>query len=153
MTVLIGFAGLVIDVGRVFVAQRQLQQAVDAAALVAGQDLPNSAQAYTDAIAYSAAAGAKNQHSGLNSNPSDVTVTFKCYTNPQGTNIPCTSDSSGNSCHPPGSAPPAPSGTKTCNAVSVTETGSVDTTLAHLFLPGFSAVSASATASARGGAP
>ena len=47
MVVLLGFAGLVIDIGRVWVAQRQLQAAVDSAALVAGQDLPNATTAYS----------------------------------------------------------------------------------------------------------
>lgn len=42
LVVLLGFAGLVLDIGRIYVAQRQLQQSVDAAALAAGQDLPDS---------------------------------------------------------------------------------------------------------------
>ena len=48
LVVLLGFAGLVIDVGRVYVAQRQLQAAVDAAALAAGQDLPDSVAAHDE---------------------------------------------------------------------------------------------------------
>ena len=54
LVVLLGFVGLVVDVGRAYLAQRQLQQAVDAAALAAGQTLPNSTKALTQAIDYSA---------------------------------------------------------------------------------------------------
>ena len=57
LTVLCGFAGLTIDVGRIYVAHRQLQQAVDAAALAAAQDLPVTATATSDVTTYSALAG------------------------------------------------------------------------------------------------
>ena len=50
LVVLLGFAGLVIDIGRVYVAQRQLQQAVDSAALAAGEDLPDSVAAHASAM-------------------------------------------------------------------------------------------------------
>ena len=46
------------------VAQRNLQGAVDAAALVAGQNLPNATTAYSDAVAYSGATGDKNAVGG-----------------------------------------------------------------------------------------
>jgi hypothetical protein len=42
MTVLIGFAGLATDSGLVWITQAQLQHSVDAAALAAAQDLPES---------------------------------------------------------------------------------------------------------------
>ncbi len=42
LVVLIGFAGLAIDLARVWVAQQELQRAVDAPTLAAGQDLPDS---------------------------------------------------------------------------------------------------------------
>jgi len=53
MPVLIGFLGLGIDYGRLVVAQRQLQNAADAAALAGAPDLPGSTtQATTDATSY-----------------------------------------------------------------------------------------------------
>ena len=63
LVILLGFAGLVIDIGRVYVAQRELQQAVDAAALAAGQDLPDSVAAHQEALAYGATGS--NRHSDL----------------------------------------------------------------------------------------
>src|SRR2546423_754463 len=45
MTVLLGMAALVVDVGSWFLDRRQLQSAVDAAALAAGQELPDAASA------------------------------------------------------------------------------------------------------------
>src|SRR5579862_558771 len=62
LVVLCGFAGLTIDIGRIYVAQRQLQEAVDAAALAAAQDLPTTNTANTDVTAYSAYAGQLNAH-------------------------------------------------------------------------------------------
>ena len=41
MVVLVGFAGLVIDVGRVYLAQRQLQNAVDSTAIAVAQNMPD----------------------------------------------------------------------------------------------------------------
>ena len=45
MFVLFGFAALVVDVGRLFLAQQQLQGAVNAAALAGGRYLPNAGTA------------------------------------------------------------------------------------------------------------
>ena len=64
MVVLLGFAALVVDIGRVWIAQRNLQAAVDAAALVAGQNLPNATTAYSEAVSYSGATGDKNALDG-----------------------------------------------------------------------------------------
>ena len=144
MVVLVGVAGLVIDLGRVYVAQKQLQQAVDAAALVAGQDLPNSTTAQSDAILFSATG--KNAHSGMTAG--SPTIQFKCLSGSaeQGLNLPCSIDG--------GSTPVAPCGpTGTgCNAVTVTQTASVKTTFLGIFLHSFN-VTAHATASSRGGVP
>ncbi|MGA9858040.1 MAG: pilus assembly protein TadG-related protein, partial [Solirubrobacteraceae bacterium] len=147
------FAGLVIDVGRVWVAQRQLQSAVDSASLVAGQDLPDAQTAYTDAVSYSAGSGDKNQLSdGISANA--PTVTFQCDNNAPnytaGSPPTCASDSSGKSCHPTGSQTVQPSGATTCNAVKIVESATVKTTLAGFALPDFT-VSATSTAAARGG--
>lgn len=52
ITVLIGFVGLTIDVGRVFIARAQLVRAVDAAALAATLELPDMTAAQAEASAY-----------------------------------------------------------------------------------------------------
>lgn len=59
MVMLLGFAGLSIDVGHVFYCYRELQSATDAAALAGAEDLPNST-ATTTATTYSAMAGKLN---------------------------------------------------------------------------------------------
>ena len=156
LVVLIGFAGLVVDIGRLYVAQRQLQQAVDAAALAAGQDMPHAIVAWGAATAFSAAPGEVNAHP-LSMTAGAPTVTFECLTSLS--SLPCSTDLDQTSCNPAGSATPVTipatgQPTTTCNAVNVTETASVSTTLLHLFLPsGFTTVAASGTAAARGGVP
>jgi Flp pilus assembly protein TadG len=162
LAILIGFAGLVIDIGRVWIAQRQLQNAVDAAAAVAGEDMPNSVTAYNAAVTFSGfntgPTIGKNKLTGYgvssasNASPSQWAVTFSCVTNRTGNGSisSCGTDTSGDNCKPPGAQPPQPAGTTTCNAVTVSETATVRTTFAHLFIPNFT-VTASATASARGG--
>ena len=77
--VLIGFTGLAIDLGRVWVAKQQLQRAVDAATLAAGQDLPNAANALTDAQNY-AANGTRNPLTGSGVTAGAPSITFECNT-------------------------------------------------------------------------
>jgi hypothetical protein len=154
MVVLIGFAAIVFDIGRVYVAQEQLQAAVNSAALVAGQDLPNATTAYTAGVAYSGAAGDKNAVGGYEVAAGSPNVTFECVPNAlpytSGSPPTCTADTSAANCHPTGSLSPTPSGATTCNAVNVTEKATVQTTLGGvLSLPSFT-VSASATAAQRG---
>jgi len=155
LVVLIGFAGVVIDIGRLYVAQRQLQQAVDAAALAAGQNLPHVNSAYVSAVDYSAVAGEYNAHP-LSMSANAPTVTFKCLSS-LAPGVPCSTDLDQTQCHPAGSAPPLNGNgtqdtTGLCNAVQVTETASVPTTLLHLFLPSrVTTVAASSVAAARGG--
>jgi hypothetical protein len=158
--VLIGLTGMAIDLGRVWVTQQELQRAVDAAALAAGQDLPNSSNAYSVAVSYSGT-GIKNGVGGWGVSPNAPNVTFECvphgptgsYT--AGSPPTCLTDSSGHACKPtspaPGaSTPTSPDGTPTtCNAVHVTETAKVSTSLLSLFIPSFT-VSASSTSGARG---
>ena len=155
--VLIGFAAIVFDVGRIFVAREQLQSAVNAAALVAGQDLPNATNSYTAAAAYSSTPGAHNPVSGYGVAANAPSVTFECLSHAanyaSGATPPCPTDASNTSCDPPGAQTPQPSGSTSCNAVKVTETATVKMTLAGV-LPGVSSsytVSASSIASARGG--
>ena len=52
---LLAMAGFVIDLGHVYVAQRQLQTAVDAATLAAAQNMPDPVNAQTSANLYSMA--------------------------------------------------------------------------------------------------
>jgi Putative Flp pilus-assembly TadE/G-like len=156
MVVLIGFAGLVIDIGRVWVAQQQLQGAVNAAALVAGQELPNASTAYSDAVSYSGASGDKNALGGYGVTAGSPSVTFECLSHApnytSGSPPTCPADTSNANCQPAGAQAPQPSGATTCNAVSVAETATVKTTFLGLFGPSFT-VSASAIAGARGGIP
>jgi Flp pilus assembly protein TadG len=155
MVVLLGFTGLVLDIGRVWVAQRHLQAAVDSAALVAGQDLPNATTAYNQAVSYSAATGDKNALGGYGVTAGSPSVTFECVSHAPnytaGSPPACPADTSSTSCQPSGAQSPQPSGVTTCNAVNVKETATVKTTFLGLFLPSFN-VHASSTAAARGGA-
>src|SRR5579875_746342 len=116
--VLIGFTGLAIDLGRVWVAKQQLQRAIDAATLAAGQDLPDTATALADAQAY-AANGTRNPLSGWGATAGPPSVTFECnQSGPDyeaGSTPTCLTDSSSNSCHPNGSNPVQPAGATTCN--------------------------------------
>lgn len=67
MTVFCGFIALVTDIGIAYAEKAQLQNAIDAAALAAVQELPNTTNATNVA----------NQYIQLNGfNPSDVTITF-----------------------------------------------------------------------------
>ncbi len=155
MVVLLGFTGLVLDIGRVWVAQRRLQAAVDSAALVAGQNLPNAATAYSEAVSYSAATGDKNALGGYGVTAGSPSVTFECVSHApnytSGSPPTCPTDSSNANCEPAGAQPTLPSGVTTCNAVNVKETATVNTTFLGLFLPSFN-VTASSTSAARGGA-
>jgi hypothetical protein len=63
-TILLGFAGLVLDLGRAYVGYRELQSAADAAALAGAQNLKSS-NATTIANSYSALAGSANAKSGF----------------------------------------------------------------------------------------
>src|SRR4029077_21107233 len=130
IVVLRGFVGLVVDIGRAYLASRQLQTAVDAAALVAGQTLPNSTNALTQAIAYSATG--LNAHPGMMTTANAPTVTFKCLTTLANNNVPCTKDPASGST-PCFTAQPL----KGCNAVQVSQTVNVRTTFARLFIPSF----------------
>jgi len=143
LIVLVGFAGLVVDVGRVYVAQRQLQQAADASALAASQDMPNTSLALSAARLYSAAPGQVNAHSGVASDMLVVNPTatqsgasFKCLTS---VGVPCETDTSYCS-----------SGAG-CNAIKVVEQGKVDTWFLGVLGTRFTQVSATATAAMHGG--
>jgi Flp pilus assembly protein TadG len=154
MVVLIGFAALVVDIGRAYVAQQQLQAAVNAAALVAGQSLPNATNANAAAISYSGAPGEKNALGGYGITGASPSVTFECLSRVSnytaGPPPTCPTDTSSANCQPSGAQPTQPSGATTCNAVVVSEQATVKTTFGGIFFPSIT-VSASATAAARGG--
>ena len=140
LVVLLGFAGFVVDAGRVYVAQRQLQQAVDAAALAASQDLPDSVAARDHALTYGATG--VNAHGDMQASP--PAVSFKCLQTLVAEGVGCQVDSANGSsalC----------TLTSGCNTVQVSEQASVPTTLLRMFLPGLTTVSATSTASAHGG--
>jgi len=124
MVVLIGAAGLVLDVGRLYLAQRQLVGAADNAALAAANRLPDTTAAAATATAYSASDG------DLNSIPHLSGVTTNVTTACLG-GLPCN---------------PA-------NAIVVTEHASVQTTFLKLFGFGSVPVTAKATAAMAGGTP
>jgi Flp pilus assembly protein TadG len=78
MVVLLGCAALVLDIGRAYYVQRQLQASSDAAALAAADALPNDAAVHAAGLAYGGAAGAKNE--AWNVPGVQTTVTTKCVT-------------------------------------------------------------------------
>jgi hypothetical protein len=78
MTVLLGMAALVIDVGYAYYTQRSLQASADAAALAGAQQLPSSSAAIATAKEYGGAVGAKNARGNV---PGVTTsVSTKCVT-------------------------------------------------------------------------
>jgi len=167
MLVISALLVLTIDVGRVYVAQQQLQNAVNAAALAAGQQMPNDSAALTAAVKYAGTGTAGNAPFGYDVSTAAPVVTFEClshgteYTAPAspGANPTCPSDTStsdslanGTSCRPTGSQPavsqPTTASTVTsCNAVYIQETATVKSILGGLIFPSWK-VSASAIAAA-----
>jgi putative Flp pilus-assembly TadE/G-like protein/von Willebrand factor type A domain-containing protein len=151
LVAMIGCAAIVFDVGRVYVAQQQLNAAVNAAALAAGQNLPNATNAYSAAVSYSGASGDKNAFGDSNVTVASPNVTFECASHaPNYTSGSCPTDTGGTNCHPTGAQAPTPSGATTCNAVKVSETATVKNTFGSLFFPSFT-LTASTIAAARGG--
>jgi Flp pilus assembly protein TadG len=158
IVVLLGFAGLAIDLGRVYVAQRQIQQAVDASALAASVDLSKSSvTALATAQSYSAAPGSQNVHTGMTAAPLVANpgaggsgVTFLClgHTSSNNSGAPCQVDA--NYC----AGTIAPATQPGCNALRVKESADIDTPfLGLLGFGSFKAVSATATSSLQGGVP
>jgi Flp pilus assembly protein TadG len=133
MLMLLGFAGLVIDVGYVYFAQRALQASTDAAALAGAQIIGTGGNVTNTALAYGVQSGENNYQAGL----TDVamTSTLECFT---GTGIPCT-------------ALQTPS--TSANAIQVVQTATVPTFLANLFGIHSWQISAQAVASTKGGSP
>lgn len=172
---LLAMAGFTIDVGRVYVAQRQLQSAVDAATLAAAQDMPDPVNAQTRANIYSMApAGTQGcSPNCLNASPNTATATVpvvktlcvKYMKKPDGTddltkptNVPCQiypggANSSGYSCN--GNLAQGSPDLTGCNALQVSETAKVNTTFLNIIGVGslFSAIKSNSTVLMRGGTP
>lgn len=129
LVVLLGFAALVVDLGRVYTVKRQLQSMADAAALAAADSLPDASAAQTTADAYGP--NGKNPPSGGVTVTQTVTpwclksVTY-CYSNPVG----------------------APATNGQANGVVVTEQATVPMTFASVFGMGSMNVKVRSTACA-----
>ena len=131
LVVLIGATAFAIDIGRVVYAQRELQNSTDAAALAGAQDLPNNT-ATTTARTYSGLSGSLNSRNDL---PGVSMVSgyprLNCLTS---TGIPCKAPAN-------------------ANAVVVKQTVAVPMYFARVL--GFTSMrlTATSTASAKGGIP
>src|SRR4051794_18568066 len=119
LTVLIGVAALIIDLGGGYLMRRSLQDSADAAALAAARELPDTDAAIATGTAYSGVPGAKNEAKNLDAVTAQVTT--KCVSI-----APC----------------------KPVNAVVVDETAQVATHFAQIFGIGTMTVHAHAVACA-----
>ena len=128
LVVVLGVSGLVIDVGRAMVVQRQLQNSADAAALAAAESLTNGTYS-TEGATFSGGSGDENAYSGVSIGT--PTITGLCLTTVASWGMSCSSSSP--------------------NAVQVTETASVPTLFAGLL--GKSSIPVSATSTASPGRP
>jgi len=120
MIPLLGFVGLVVDLGHAYYTQRSLQASADAAALAGAAQLPDPTSALATAKLYGAAPGEKNARANV-SNVTE-TITTRCATSLAG-------------CYP-------------SNVISVKETGKVSTPFLGIF--GVSNLSITAQGSACG---
>ena len=155
LVVLLGVTGLVIDVGRVYQAQRQLQTATDAAALAAAESLPNGAAAEATACSYSAVSMATGTCENGAITPTANGKNYDGILNGvhESTTLKCISlGSAGVNCQT-GTDCQAPDMPQGCNAVKVTETAAVPLTFLRVL--GFTSqtVSATSTAGMAGGIP
>ena len=160
LVVFIGAAGLVIDVANLYVTQRHLQTAADAAALAAAQDLPNSttsACTYSASTAGSTTCTVNGANVALAGNGNNYGTTFgNVQTTAQ---VECVSVASAGTPCQTGTACPThylPAGTTTnlgCNAIKVTEQTSVTPFFMGALGFGSQTITASATAGLAGGTP
>lgn len=82
LVVLLGFVGLVIDVGKAYYVQRSIQSAADAAALAGAAELPSTVDAAATAKAYGAGPSMRNDKSGIG--PVTETIETKCLVSIRG---------------------------------------------------------------------
>lgn len=138
---LVGVGGISVDAAYLYYAQRALQASTDAAALAGAQVIGTGASASSAVTTYSAT-GTLNANSSLTS--AAVTATFKCFTS---TKVPCSTNQTP-SCSVTSSNC---AGTSGANGVQVVQTAQVPTFFAKIFGISTVSISATATASARGG--
>lgn len=140
---LFGLAALGVDVGYVFHAQRVLQASTDAAALAGAQVIGTGGTPITEATSYSAN-GSLNASTSL----TNVTVaaTLKCYSH---VGLTCSTNQTP-SCM---SANANCAGTNGANGIEVVQTAQVPTFFARIFGINTVNISATASASMRGGVP
>ena len=133
IVVLAAFSAIVVDLGYLFYAQRSLQASTDAAALAGAQNINvgSGGTAISTAIAYSGVAGSKNANANLTVTMASGYPRLKCL------------NSTGVSCSGPDSA----------NAIVVVEQATVPLYFAKVLGINSWQISATATASGRGGQP
>ncbi|HEX4198954.1 MAG TPA: pilus assembly protein TadG-related protein [Caulobacteraceae bacterium] len=130
MVVIIGITGLAIDIGHVELVQRQLQTSTDAAALAGAYNINTTAgSAITVAKSYSSTAGNKNVISGVTTTMASGYPVLKCLTS---ISLSCV-------------------GSDSANAIQVSEQSVVPMYFAQIFGVPSITVSATSTASAKGG--
>jgi hypothetical protein len=104
-----------LETGHIYYAYRLLQASTQAAALAAGEAMPNITQAQSSAALYSSETGQENATNMLQNVA--VSTNFYCSSSTTALNIACQTPASGNgSC----------TGVSSCNAVTVTQTAKVD---------------------------
>jgi len=132
LPVMLGIGALVIDMGRAFIAQRELQAFTDASALAGAQDIYDGT-AVAAANTYSATPGNLNTSRFGEVNMVAGYPSVRCLTGLQAAGIPCL-------------------GPSVANVITVRQTTSVDLFFGPLVGIDSLNIGATATASARGGA-
>jgi hypothetical protein len=135
-TILLGFAGLVLDLGRAYLGYRSLQSATDAAALAGAQNMKSST-ASTIAKNYSALTGKLNAQSSFFTSVTMLTgyPKFECLS---------TITSMGIGCIAPNNSPTG------ANAVQVIEQATIPTFFSEVFGVGQMTLTATSTAAVVG---
>ena len=143
LPVLTGIGALSVDAAYVFSAQRALQASTDAAALAGAQVIGTGGAAVTQATTYSAT-GSLNGNANLTS--VTVTATLKCYTS---VGLACSTNQT------PSCAVASANcvGTNGANGMQVVQTAQVPTFFARVLGINTVSISATASASMRGGVP
>jgi Flp pilus assembly protein TadG len=143
LPVLTGVAALSVDAAYVFSAQRALQASTNAAALAGAQVIGTGGTAVTAATTYSAT-GSLNGNANLTS--VTVTATLRCYTS---VGLACSTNQTP-SC---AAASANCAGTNGANGIQVVQTAQVPTFFARILGINTVNISATASASMRGGVP
>ncbi len=134
-TILLGIAGVVLDLGRAYIGYRELQSAADAAALAGAQNLKSSS-AVTIAKSYSALPGSANAQSSFTTSTMLTGYPkFVCLNTIKNMGIACTGPNN------------SPTG---ANAVQVIEQATIPTFFSAVFGIGQMTLSATSTAAVSG---